>query len=219
MEATMSDITVHGVPGSPYVRAVLLGLEEKAAPYAFIRMAPMDSKQPAHLARHPFGRIPSFAHGDFELYETQAILRYIDAVLPGIALRPTEPRAAARMDQMIGVVDWYFFRDVSATIGFNRVVAPAFGMPVDEGAVAAAIPKAEICCAEVNRLLGDKPFLACDRLSIADLMLAPHMEFLSVTPEGKILLEPYPQLRDWLSRMQERPSMRATTWEKLRQAA
>jgi glutathione S-transferase len=219
MEAAMSDITVHGIPGSPYVRAVLLGLEEKAVPYEFVRMAPMDSKQPAHLARHPFGRIPSFAHGDFALYETQAILRYIDAVFPGIALQPTEPRAAARMNQMMGIVDWYFFRDISATIGFHRIIAPHFGMPTDEAVIAAAIPKATICVAELDRLIADKPFVAGDTLSLADLMLVPHFEFFSATPEGVTLLEPHPRLRGWLSRMQERPSMRDTSWEKLRQAA
>ena len=214
----MSEITVHGVVGSPYLRSVLLGLEEKSAPYSLVRMAPADSKQPAYLARNPFGRVPTFSHGDFDLYETQAILRYVDAALPGIGLRPAEPRAAARMDQMVGIVDWYFFRDISATIAFNRIVAPAFGMPTDEAAVIAAIPKAEICVREVDRLLGDKPFLACETLSIADLMLVPHMEFLSMTPEGKTLMAPYPRLAGWLSRMQERPSMHNTSWEKLRAA-
>ena len=215
----MSNVTIHGILGSPYVRAVLMGLEEKSVPYHLSRMAPGDSKQPTHLARHPFGRIPVFEHDDFSLYETQAILRYIDAVFPGVALRPADPRDAARMDQMIGIVDWYFFRDVSATIGFNRVVAPAFGMPVDENVVTAAIPKAKICFAEIARLLGGKPYLACDIMTIADLMLVPHMEFISMTPEGGDLFGPFANLIEWLARMQARPSMRATTRERLQQAA
>jgi glutathione S-transferase len=219
MEHPMSEVTVYGIPGSPYLRAVLLALEEKNVPYALVRMMPGETKQPAHLERHPFGRIPAFTHGDFQLYETQAILRYIDAVFPGISLRPTEPRATARMDQMIGVVDWYFFREVGTTIIFNRVVAPAFGMPVDEAACAAGVPKAKICVHELDRLIGDKPYVSGDEISIADLMLAPHLEYLSISPEGVTVLEPYPRLTAWLRRVQERPSMRATSWEKLRQAA
>lgn len=215
----MTDITIHGIPGSPYVRAVLLGLEEKSVPYTLVPMAPMESKQAEHLARHPFGRVPAFAHGDFKLYETQAILRYIDAVFPGIALQPKDPRAAARMDQMIGIVDWYFFRDISATISFNRLVAPAFGMPTDEAVVAAAIPKAAVCVAELDRLIGDNAFIAGDSLSIADLMLAPHFEFFGATPEGAALLKPYPRLGAWLTRMQDRQSMRNTGWERLKQTA
>ncbi len=35
-----------------------------------------------HLARHPFGRVPVLEHDGFMLYETQAILRYLDRVLP-----------------------------------------------------------------------------------------------------------------------------------------
>jgi glutathione S-transferase len=158
-------------------------------------------------------------HGDFRLYETQAILRYVDAVFPGISLRPEDPRAAARMDQMIGIVDWYFFRDVSATIGFNRIVAPAFGMPTDEAVVTAAIPKAELCARAISSLIADNPYVAGNGVTIADLMLAPQMEFLSMTPEGAEILAPYPRLGAWLTRMQGRDSMRRTTWQALAKAA
>ena len=215
----MSDVTVYGVPGSPYLRAVLIALEEKGTPYILARMMPPETKEAAHLERHPFGRIPAFTHGDFQLYETQAILRYIDAVFPGISLRPDAPRAAARMDQMVGVVDWYFFRDVGTTIIFNRVVAPAFGRPTDEAACAAAIPKAEICVRELDRLIGDNAYVAGADMSIADIMLVPHLEYFSISTEGIALMAPYPRLTAWLKRMQERPSLQNTSWEKLKQAA
>ncbi|HEY1430641.1 MAG TPA: glutathione S-transferase N-terminal domain-containing protein, partial [Stellaceae bacterium] len=88
----MSGIIVHGIPGSPYVRAALLSLEEKGADYEFAAMAPGTLKQQPHLARHPFGRIPAFEHDGWMLYETQAIMRYVDAVVPGPRLQPEEPR-------------------------------------------------------------------------------------------------------------------------------
>jgi glutathione S-transferase len=106
----MQDFVVHGIPGSPFVRAVLLTLDEKGAPYRLARMAMGEHKAPAHLARHPWGRIPVLDHGDFRLYETQAILRYLDAVLPEPQMRPAEPRDAARVDQLMNIVDWYLFR-------------------------------------------------------------------------------------------------------------
>src|SRR5439155_8153198 len=109
----MSGMIVHGVPGSPYVRAALLALEEKGASYELASMAPGTLKQPSHLSRHPFGRIPAFEHDGWMLYETQAIMRYVDAVVPGPPLQPEEPRAAARMDQLIGIVDWYLMPQVS----------------------------------------------------------------------------------------------------------
>ena len=78
----MSEIVVFGVPGSPFLRAVEVGLKEKDAAYRLQPLAPGESKSEEYLKRHPFGRIPAFQHGDFALYETQAILRYLDDVFP-----------------------------------------------------------------------------------------------------------------------------------------
>lgn len=203
-------VTIYGIPGSPYVRAALLGCEEKGVGYDFRRLGFGDSKLPEHLARHPFGRIQAFEHDGFALYETQAILRYVDAVFPGPALQPSEPRAAARMNQFAGITDWYFFPQVSATIGFQRLIKPMMGGTTDEAACAAAVPNAIVCVNEIARLLGDGFYLAGAELSIADLMLAPHMAFFAMTPEGKTLLAGAPNIGAWLARMQARPSMRNT---------
>src|SRR5213078_2515073 len=111
---------VYGVPGSPYLRAVLVGLEEKAAAYELIPVSGPATKQPEHLARHPFGRVPAFEHDGFALYETQAILRYIDGAFPGAALQPTGLKERAHMDQLVGICDWYLFPQVGVTIAFQR---------------------------------------------------------------------------------------------------
>jgi hypothetical protein len=58
----MPAMIVHGIAGSPYVRAALLALEEKGADYDFDAMRPGTTKQQPHLSRHPFGRIPAFEH-------------------------------------------------------------------------------------------------------------------------------------------------------------
>jgi len=120
----MSEFTVHTVPGSPFARAVLATLEEKGARYRLAPLAPNASKSPEHLARHPFGRVPAFEHDGFALYETQAILRYLDRVLPQPALTPADPRRAARMDQVMNINDWYLFHGVGNVIVFHRVIAP-----------------------------------------------------------------------------------------------
>jgi glutathione S-transferase len=205
-----SGIVVYGVPGSPFLRATQMGLEEKRVPYRLHAMRPDETKGEAHLARHPFGRVPAFAHGDFRLYETQAILRYLDDVFPEPPFEPADPRAAARMNQLIGINDWYFFPKVAAAIVFQRIVAPAlFNAAPDEAAIAAALPMAQTCIAEIDRLLGAQPFLAGDRLSIADIMLAPQLDMFAATPEGKSLLGAT-RLAPWLARMSARPSMIAT---------
>ena len=78
----MSDFIIHGHPASPFLRSVCLGLAEKGAPYRIQEMAVGDMRGEAHRRLHPFGRIPILQHGEYYLYETQAILRYIDAVMP-----------------------------------------------------------------------------------------------------------------------------------------
>jgi glutathione S-transferase len=203
-------VTIYGIPGSPYVRAALLGCEEKGVACDFRHMNFGDSKSPEHLARHPFGRIPAFEHDGFALYETQAILRYVDAVFPGPTLQPSEPRAAARMNQFIGICDWYFFPQVSATIGFQRLIKPMMGGSTDEEACAAALPDAARCIKVVAQLMGDGPYLAGADVSIADLMLAPQMAFFAMTPEGETLLAGTPNVAAWLARMEARESMSKT---------
>jgi glutathione S-transferase len=206
----MEEIVAYGIPGSPFLRAVQLGLEEKQAPYRLEAMAPGAQKSPEALARHPFARVPVIEHGDFRLYETQAILRYLDALLPDPPLQPTEARAIGRMNQIVGINDWYLFPKVGAVIVFNRVIGPMLlGITPDEAAIESAMPIARICIAELERLLGHAPFLAGDRLSIADLIVAPQLDFLHVTPEGRDLLAGT-ALAAWLARMNERPSMQRT---------
>jgi glutathione S-transferase len=207
----MQEIVAYGIDGSPFLRSVQMGLEEKRARYRVEHMAPGAQKSPDHLARHPFARMPVIEHGDFRLYETQAILRYLDAVFPAPPWQPTEPRAIGRMNQIVGINDWYLFPKVGAVIVFNRLIGPLLlGLTPDEAAIEAAMPIARTCIAELERLLGDAPFLAGDRLSIADLMVAPQLDFLQMTPEGQALLDGATALSAWLARMNERPSMQRT---------
>ena len=211
----MSRMIVHGIPGSPYVRAALLTLEEKGATYELAAMAPGTLKQQPHLSRHPFGRIPAFEHDGWMLYETRAIMRYVDAVVPGPRLQPEEPRAAARMDQLMNITDWYLMPQVSATITFNRIVAPRFNRPVDEDAIGRAVPNARICIAEIDRLLDGHTWMVGNELSLADLLLAPHLSMFAQAPEGAQILQGHENLSSWLARIEARSSMAATTWDKL----
>src|SRR5881394_3284497 len=149
----MSEVIIHGVPGSPYVRKALLVCEEKGAPYRLAAMGMGQNKTPDYLARQPFGRIPAIEHDGFRLYEAQAIMRYVDLAFPGPSLVPSDPRKAARMQQVMNIVDWYVMPSISAGIGWNRVVAPLFGMPVDEDAIRNAIPQAKTCVAALEAIL------------------------------------------------------------------
>jgi glutathione S-transferase len=216
----MSEFIVHSVPGSPFGRAVLAALEEKGARYRLAPLVPSASKSPEHLARHPFGRIPVLEHDGFSLYETQAILRYLDRVLPQPALTPADTRQAARMDQVMNINDWYLFQGVCNVIAFQRIIAPRLlGLTSDEAAIEAAMPRARTVFAELARLLGEQPYFAGDGVSLADLLVAPQIDFMAPTPEWSELGVISTSLAAWLARMQARPSFVATTWERVSEMA
>jgi glutathione S-transferase len=216
----MSEFIVYSIPGSPFGRAALTTLEEKGASYRFSPVAPGTMRSPEHLARHPFGRVPVLQHGDFMLYETQAILRYLDRVLPSPALTPADAKRAARMDQVMNVNDWYLFQGVGSVIGFHRVVGPKLmGLKSDEAAIEAAMPKARAVFQELARLLGEQPYFAGETISLADFLVAPQICFFTQTPEWSVLGAPHQNLVAWLARMEARPSLQATTWERVSEMA
>jgi glutathione S-transferase len=219
-EAAMSEFIVYSVPGSPFGRAVLATLEEKAASYRLLPVVPGTFRSPEHLARHPFGRVPVLEHDGFGLYESQAILRYLDRVLPTPALTPGDSRAAARMDQVMNVNDWYLFQGVANVIGFQRVVGPRLmGLKPDEAAIDAAMPQAHAVFTELARLLGEQQYFAGDAVSLADLLIAPQLAFLTQTPEWSVLGAPHANIVAWLARMEARPSFQATTWDRVAEMA
>lgn len=216
----MSEFIVHAIPGSPFSRSVMAALEEKGASWRLSPVAPGTMRSAEHLARHPFGRVPVLEHDGFKLYETQAILRYLDRVLPTPQLSPADAKRLARMDQVMNINDWYLFHGVADVIIFQRVIGPRLmGTAPDEAAIEAAMPKARTVFSELARLLGEQPFFTGEALSLADLLVAPGIAFFTATPEWAELGAPHPNLVAWLARVEARPSMKATTWERVTELA
>ena len=118
------------------------------------------------------------------LYETQAIMRYVDEAFSAAPLQPIELHPFARMNQIMGIVDAYLTPCLLAGVLYQRFVAPMLGHPTDEAAVSAALPQVGHCLGEIARLAGDGPFLAGDALSLADLMAIPQIYYFKKLPEG-----------------------------------
>lgn len=216
----MPDFIVHSIPGSPFGRAVLAILEHKGAAYRLNPVAPGTFRTEPHISRHPFGRVPVLQHGDFMLYETQAILRYLERILPEPALTPNDPKTAARMDQAMNINDWYLFLGCGNVIAFQRVVGPRLmGLTPDEAAIEAAMPRGHQVFGELSRLLGDQSYFTGEHPTLADFMLAPQLDFFAQTPEWTPLTAENTNLVQWMERMNAIPAMRATTWEKVAEMA
>ena len=89
--------------------------------------------------------------------------------------------------------------------------------PTDDAIIAKAVPEARTCIRALESLKGDGAYMVGDDVTIADLMLAPHLAYFAMTPEGEMLKES--SLSEWLDRMALRPSMQATAPERLARAA
>ena len=74
--------------------------EEVGQPYEVRGVSFRAMKEPAHLALHPFGQIPTFEEGDLALFETGAIVLHLAERHPG--LLPTDANARAR------AITWMF---------------------------------------------------------------------------------------------------------------
>jgi glutathione S-transferase len=139
-------VKLYGAAWSVYVRIARLALEEKQIKYSLVEVDVFaETGVPQeHLQRHPFGRIPAFQHGDFHLYETGAIVRYIDDTFPGCTLQPTSPKARAKVNQIVGILDAYAYRTLVWDIYVERVVSARQGRLANEQTIAAALPRAAV---------------------------------------------------------------------------
>jgi glutathione S-transferase len=201
---------VYGPAGSTYVWSARLALAEKGVAHELVDVGFGKFAEEPHVSRHPFAKVPAFEHDGFALYETQAILRYIDEGFPVAPLQPTDLHEFARMNQIIGIVDAYAYPAIIGGIVINRMLAPRLGLPVDEAAVEAALPRARLCLSEFARLMGNHPFMAGERISLADLMVIPLLYYFGRLPEGAAPLAEHPTLTPWMRRIEERQSFQVT---------
>jgi glutathione S-transferase len=102
-------ITLYYGSGSPYAWRAQLALEHKALPYELkvISFAAGDTRKPEFLALNPRHRVPVLVEDDFVLYESSAIVEYLDEAYPGrgAPLFPGDARTRAIVRRMICEVD------------------------------------------------------------------------------------------------------------------
>jgi glutathione S-transferase len=198
----MSDPIVYGFPQSTFVNIVRLVLTHKNVPYTFHDLETVMGKQ-EHLALHPFNRVPILGHGEFTVYETSAIVSYIDEAFPGPRLTPQDVRARARMNQWISAVNSYYYPYMIYHVTHERRVFPELGIPSDEKVVAHALPKVELGLQVLERTLsrGDD-YLVGSELSLADFYLLPSTFSFYQIEEGKTLYPKFPAFCRWRERME-----------------
>lgn len=199
-------IKLYGHPMSTCSRKVLLTLAEKGAPFEFnlVDLMKGEQKQPAHLARQPFGVVPAIQDGDFELYESRAIIRYLDARLPGVSLVPSDLESRARMDQWMLVEQCYFSPPAMKAV-MNKLMSPSPDAAVIEAGLAGAARALD----EADKRLGAAPYFAGQAFSLADISWMPYVGYLFAIGAGDQVTS-RSNVAAWWGRVSERPS-----WKKV----
>jgi len=203
----MADVVIYGDARSSYVWTVRLACEEKGIAYD---LEPVDLKSEEHLARHPFAKMPALRHGDFVLYETSAICRYLDASFGGPALKPVRADERAVMEQWISALNAYFYDPLIRRYVLQYVFPQGAGGKPDRAVIDAALAEARPRLAALDAALKGRKFLVGDALSIADLLMAPILFYARLMRDGPKLFKPFADLRRVHDALTRRPSFEAT---------
>lgn len=192
----MTPIRLYQHPLSGHAHRVKLFLSLLGLPFeeTLVDLTTGAHKRPEFLALNPFGQVPVIQDGEVTLADSNAILTYL-------ALRyddsgqwlPRDPVGAARVQRWLSVAAGPLVNGPG-----NARVNVLFGRPQDErcGEIAAQLFQ------RMDAHLATSPYLAAAHPTIADLAL---YGYTSHAPEGGVSLEPYPQLRAWLARIEALP--------------
>ena len=197
---------VHGHPMSTCTRKVLCLLAEKAHKAEFVTVDIMkgEGKKADYLALQPFGQVPALDDDGFVLYESRAILRYLDEKLPGTKLNGSDPKSRALVEQWISVETSNFTPHAMKVI-MQAFFGPMMGKPVDEAVVTAGREGVSKAAAVMDRQLAKHQFIAGDSFTIADISFMPYVEYLYAAKQND-LFEKLPSVDQWWKRVSARPS-------------
>ena len=173
-------------------------LEEVGQPYDVRLLSFEAMKQPAHLALHPFGQIPTYEDGDLALFETGAIVLHIAERYDG--LLPKDANARSR------VIAWMF-----AALNTMEPPIVELGMATlferDESWYEERLPilrnRLGVRLDELSRHLGGADWLD-GAFSAGDLLMVTVLRRLNASD----ILEDYPTLSSYVARGEARPAFR-----------
>lgn len=206
----MADITIYGVPRSNYVRAVKMTAAEKGASFEVAHTTFREFMSPEHKALHPFGKMPVMQHGDVILYETVAIMKYLDGTFgEANSLQPDDFADSIDHEQWLSAINDYIDTD------FIRRYALAYAFPKgpdgkpDPKAIEKAVPLMRRDCAVLESALADSDHLVGGKLTLADILLAATISYMPDLPEGNEIIADFPNVSRVIKNVAERESFKA----------
>ena len=171
-------------------------LEEVGQPYEVRLVSFHAMKEPAHLALHPFGQIPTYEEGDLALFETGAIVFHIAERHAG--LLPDDAKARAR------AIAWMFAALNTVEPPILELVTAKFlegDKPWTKERMPLIVDRIHARLKQLSARLGDAEWLD-GAFSAGDLMMASVL--LRLKPSG--ILNEFPNLAAYVARGEARPA-------------
>ena len=206
----MSNPTLHGPGFSTYVRSVRITLAEKGVVYDLNEFNFLEGWPDGYENLHPFKKVPVLEHDGLTLYETTAIMTYINAAFDGPALLSEKPAECAKSLQTIGIVDSYAYNALITRTFIQRAVVPMLGGTADESMIEGARGDCERVISVLNGRVTGQDYFGGDSVSLADCHVVPVIHYTGQIPEGQALLSKAPALTAWMERMSSRDSVSST---------
>ena len=201
-------VVLRGYKFSVYNRIARVALHEKGVSYETEEIDPFAEDVPEHyMQRHPFGRVPVLSHGAFDVYETAAIARYIDAAFDGPCLVPLEIESLTRLTQIVSILDSYGYRPMVRQVFDNRVFRPAIGEKSDEVEIEHGLAASRRVLQAVEAIAAEARVLDRQSFTLADCHLAPMIAYFVQAPEGETALRDYADLSAWWAWASKRASV------------
>lgn len=199
--------TLIGDPRSSYVRSARMTFVEKGVSYA---LEPHPPHSPPVDAIHPFGKIPVFRNAELTLFESSAIMRYIDESFPGPALMPDVPVDRARAEQWISATHCYFYPAMVERYVLQYIFPKGTDGKPDRAVIDKAIEDMKKQFGVLDKAYGKRDFLVGGNATLADLLLAPIVFYVQAMPEGSEVLAPFANVRRAHGVMAKRESFAST---------
>ncbi|MEG7358067.1 glutathione S-transferase [Pseudomonas citronellolis] len=204
-------LKIWGRKNSSNVRKALWCAEEAAVAYQRIDAGGAFGvvNEPAYRALNPNGVVPTLEDGDFVLWESNAIVRYLAAKYAPDSLYPQDLQRRASAEKWM---DWTTstFAGPFRTVFWGTLRTPPEQR--DEAAIAAGIEACVKALAVPEQALGRQPYLSGERFGMGDIPLG---SFIYAWFEMPIQRPPMPHLEAWYARLRERPAYRSAVMTEL----
>ncbi|PIA55402.1 hypothetical protein AQUCO_00800277v1 [Aquilegia coerulea] len=164
-------------------------------------------KQPAFLAKQPFGQVPVLEDGDVTLFESRAIASYVSYKYKD---QGTDLLRRGNINEtaLVGVwadVESQQYNPPISTIVYELVIKGMYGMTTDQAVVDAQSEKLGNVLDVYEARLTENKYLAGNFYSLADQNHIPYTFFLMKTPLAS-LINSRPHVKAWWEDISSRPS-------------